>query len=58
MKIIKDFAEFMKLISMSNLPYKIAAPLILKILSETDKITDFYVTIQKDIAERILAKPG
>ncbi|MCE5329486.1 16S rRNA (adenine(1518)-N(6)/adenine(1519)-N(6))-dimethyltransferase RsmA [bacterium] len=42
----------------SNLPYNIAAPLILKILSQTDKIKDFYVTIQKDIAERILAKPG
>lgn len=42
----------------SNLPYKIAAPILLKILSETQKITDFYVTIQKDIAERILAKPG
>lgn len=42
----------------SNLPYKIAAPVLLKILSETQKITDFYVTIQKDIAERILAIPG
>ena len=42
----------------SNLPYKIAAPLILKILNQTDKIKDFYITIQKDIAERILAKPG
>ena len=42
----------------ANLPYKIAAPVLLKILSETQKITDFYVTIQKDIADRILAKPG
>jgi len=42
----------------SNLPYNIAAPLILRILNQTDKIKDFYVTIQKDIAERILAKPG
>lgn len=42
----------------SNLPYKIAAPLILKILSQTYKIKDFYVTIQKDIADRMLAKPG
>jgi 16S rRNA (adenine1518-N6/adenine1519-N6)-dimethyltransferase len=42
----------------SNFPYKIAAPVLLKILSETDRITDFFITIQKDIAERILAKPG
>lgn len=42
----------------ANLPYKIAAPLILRILSQTDKIKDFYITIQKDIADRMLAKPG
>ena len=42
----------------SNLPYKIAAPVILKILGETDRVSDFIATIQKDIADRILAKPG
>ncbi|MCJ7472995.1 MAG: 16S rRNA (adenine(1518)-N(6)/adenine(1519)-N(6))-dimethyltransferase RsmA [Actinobacteria bacterium] len=42
----------------SNLPYKIAAPLILKILRETEKITQFWMTIQKDIAVRLTAKPG
>ncbi len=41
----------------SNLPYKIAAPLILKIFLESEILDDGYVTIQKDIAERILAKP-
>jgi len=42
----------------SNLPYKIAAPLILKILRETDKISQSWMTIQKDIAVRLTAKPG
>lgn len=42
----------------SNLPYKIAAPLILKILRETPDIKQFYITIQKDIADRLLAKVG
>jgi len=42
----------------SNLPYKIAAPLILKILRETDKIPQSWMTIQKDIAVRLTAKPG
>ena len=42
----------------SNLPYKIAAPVILKILGETDRVGDFIATIQRDIADRILAKPG
>jgi len=42
----------------SNLPYKIAAPLILKILRETEKIPQSWMTIQKDIAVRLTAEPG
>jgi 16S rRNA (adenine1518-N6/adenine1519-N6)-dimethyltransferase len=42
----------------SNLPYKVAAPLMLKILIEAPEIRKMYFTIQKDIAERLLAKPG
>jgi len=53
---ICSFYSINKLVS--NLPYKIAAPVILKILGETNRISDFIVTIQKDIADRILAKPG
>jgi 16S rRNA (adenine1518-N6/adenine1519-N6)-dimethyltransferase len=53
---ICSFYSVNKLVS--NLPYKIAAPVLLKILGETDRINDLIVTIQKDIADRILAKPG
>jgi 16S rRNA (adenine1518-N6/adenine1519-N6)-dimethyltransferase len=57
-----DYEEICSLYSVnklvSNLPYKIAAPVILKILGETNRITDLFATIQKDIADRILAKPG
>lgn len=42
----------------SNLPYKIAAPLMLKILREAHGIKHFLVTIQKDMADRLLAKAG
>ncbi len=42
----------------SNLPYKIAAPLTLKILRETEKIPQSWMTIQKDIAVRLTAEPG
>lgn len=42
----------------SNLPYKIAATLTLKILKETEKIPQFWMTIQKDIADRLTAGPG
>ncbi|MHB1376096.1 MAG: 16S rRNA (adenine(1518)-N(6)/adenine(1519)-N(6))-dimethyltransferase RsmA [Candidatus Humimicrobiaceae bacterium] len=56
-----DFNEICSFYSVnkvvSNLPYKIAAPVILKILGETERVKDIIVTIQKDIADRILAKP-
>jgi len=42
----------------SNLPYKITAPLIIKILLEAKKIKELYVTLQKDIADRMLAGVG
>jgi 16S rRNA (adenine1518-N6/adenine1519-N6)-dimethyltransferase len=42
----------------SNLPYKVAAPLMLKILLETPVMEQFWATIQKDIADRMLAKKG
>ena len=42
----------------SNLPYKIAAPLIIKILRDAPGISRLWVTIQKDIADRILAHKG
>ena len=42
----------------SNLPYSIAAPLILKILVEAEGIKKLFLTVQKDIAERLLASAG
>ena len=42
----------------SNLPYKIAAPLIITILKNAPGIDKMYLTIQKDIADRLTAKAG
>ena len=42
----------------SNLPYKIAAPVIIKLLMEAGKIDQMYFTIQKDIASRLTARVG
>ncbi|HUW72311.1 MAG TPA: 16S rRNA (adenine(1518)-N(6)/adenine(1519)-N(6))-dimethyltransferase RsmA [Methanosarcinales archaeon] len=42
----------------SNLPYKIAAPLILKIMLEAPEIEHYCLTIQRDIADRLTAKKG
>lgn len=42
----------------SNLPYSIAAPLLLRILLQAESAGKMVLTIQKDIAERILASTG
>jgi len=42
----------------SNLPYKISAPLIIKIMLEAPEIEHYCLTIQKDIADRLTAKKG
>jgi len=42
----------------SNLPYSIAAPLLLKILLEAETIKTMFLTIQKDIGGRLLASTG
>ena len=44
--------------AVSNLPYKIAAPLILKIMLEAPEIERYCITIQRDIADRLIAKKG
>ncbi len=41
-----------------NLPYHIAAPLLFKIIDARDSITHAVVMIQKEMADRIVAKPG
>ncbi|MFQ5574804.1 MAG: 16S rRNA (adenine(1518)-N(6)/adenine(1519)-N(6))-dimethyltransferase RsmA [Terriglobia bacterium] len=42
----------------SNLPYNIAAPLLLNQLLSFPQISTFVVTVQAEIAERITAQPG
>lgn len=42
----------------ANLPYNIASPLMASLLLEHRNCTGQYVTIQKEVADRILAEPG
>ncbi len=42
----------------SNLPYSVAAPVILKCFIEQENISEMVVMVQREIAERILADPG
>ena len=42
----------------ANLPYNIASPLILNLLLGPLVIDGMYITVQKEVAQRITAKPG
>lgn len=42
----------------SNLPYNIAGPLIIKLLIELTSAQRFVLMVQREIADRLLAKPG
>jgi 16S rRNA (adenine1518-N6/adenine1519-N6)-dimethyltransferase len=42
----------------ANLPYQVASPLMTTLLLDHPDCTGQYVTIQKEVADRLLAKPG
>jgi 16S rRNA (adenine1518-N6/adenine1519-N6)-dimethyltransferase len=42
----------------ANLPYNIAASLVLKVLAEAPAITDLVVMAQREVGERLAAAPG
>ena len=47
-----------KLRIVGNLPYNISTPLIFKLLDARSYIEDMHFMLQKEVAERITAKPG
>ncbi len=42
----------------SNIPYYITTPIITKLIETRNLYSEIYLTIQKEVAERIVAKPG
>lgn len=52
----RDFEGGYKLIA--NLPYYITTPIIFKFLNESKKIESLTIMVQKEVAERIVAKCG
>lgn len=42
----------------ANLPYYITSPILLKLLEEVSEIKDIVVMIQKEVADRLTAKPS
>ena len=41
----------------ANLPYYITTPIIFKLLEETEKLLSLTIMVQKEVAERMVAKP-
>ena len=41
-----------------NLPYNISTPLLFHLLDQADAIRDIHVMLQKEVVERLAAKPG
>ena len=47
-----------RLLLVANLPYNVACPVMLNLVTGPTVVDEMYVTIQKQVAERMTAKPG
>jgi len=54
----KHLADFSEVKLVANLPYYITTPIIMTLLEQNLKLASITVMIQKEVAERIQAKPG
>ena len=57
-KLIEDEFAGMDVKLVANLPYYITTPIIMKILEDKYKISRIVVMVQKEVANRLNAKPG
>ena len=53
-----DFSPFSKLKIVGNLPYSISSPILIHLLNNRVFIDTIFITVQKEVAERIIAKEG
>ncbi|WP_026673690.1 16S rRNA (adenine(1518)-N(6)/adenine(1519)-N(6))-dimethyltransferase RsmA [Alkalihalobacterium bogoriense] len=53
-----EFEEQQQIMVVANLPYYVTTPILMKLLEEQLPIQGIVVMIQKEVAERIAAKPG
>ncbi|KIL52446.1 16S rRNA (adenine(1518)-N(6)/adenine(1519)-N(6))-dimethyltransferase RsmA [Jeotgalibacillus campisalis] len=54
----EEFTDVEKVMVVANLPYYVTTPIILKLLTENLPIQGLVVMLQKEVADRIAAKPG
>lgn len=53
-----DFEELERFKVVANIPYYITTPIIFRLIDARKNIESVTLTIQKEVAERIIAKPG
>jgi len=53
-----QFSEFKKVSVVANLPYYVTTPILMKLLEEKLPLENIVVMIQKEVAQRMSAKPG
>ncbi|HEO8421926.1 16S rRNA (adenine(1518)-N(6)/adenine(1519)-N(6))-dimethyltransferase RsmA [Niallia sp. FSL W8-0635] len=53
-----EFQDIQDIMLVANLPYYVTTPIIMKILEEKLPLRGIVVMLQKEVAERISAKPG
>ena len=56
--LLENQEEYSNVRIIGNLPYYITTPIIMKILEEKVKCTSLTIMIQKEVADRMCAKPG
>ncbi len=54
----QEFAEFDRLMVVANLPYYVTTPIIMKLLEDKIPVNGFVVMLQKEVGDRISAKPA
>ncbi len=54
----EELAEVEKIMVVANLPYYITTPIIMKLLEEQLPISGLVMMLQKEVADRMSAKPG
>ncbi|MEQ9618105.1 MAG: 16S rRNA (adenine(1518)-N(6)/adenine(1519)-N(6))-dimethyltransferase RsmA [Deltaproteobacteria bacterium] len=54
----RDFYRGRKMKVISNLPYSISSPVLFKLLEDRDIFSCFILMLQREVGERITAKPG
>ncbi|WP_407408570.1 16S rRNA (adenine(1518)-N(6)/adenine(1519)-N(6))-dimethyltransferase RsmA, partial [Peribacillus sp.] len=54
----EEFKDIKDIMVVANLPYYVTTPIILKLLSEDLPIRGIVCMLQKEVADRIAAKPG